>query len=187
MLLILDNFDSFTFNLAHMLGSIVDVEMEVWRNDAITIEEVNRFDSIVISPGPGLPSDAGITNEVIRKYHRQKKILGVCLGHQAIGEVFGGTLKNLDHVLHGMACETIIEQPDPLFNEIPSTFITGHYHSWVVADPIPVDFAVTARSNENEVMAMSHKIYNLKGVQFHPESVLTPLGKKILHNWWNFC
>jgi len=187
MLLVLDNYDSFTFNLVHYLRPLVRHQMDVIRNDRISLEEVKKYDAVIISPGPGLPIDAGITHDLIRTYGREKKILGVCLGHQALAEAFGGELKNLDTVLHGQTCTSVLEYPDPLFHGVPQKFQTGHYHSWTVKEPLPENFVVTARSVEGEVMAMTHLHHNLRGVQFHPESILTPMGKKILENWVRLC
>lgn len=182
-ILILDNYDSFTYNLFHLVEKLTDESAKVFRNDEITMEDVEVYDSIILSPGPGLPKDAGITLEVIRKFAATKKILGVCLGHQAIAEAFGGSLKNLASVHHGISTMAQIENEDLLFNELPPAFEIGHYHSWVVDEPLPEDFEITLRGSEGEIMAMKHKTLNLRGVQFHPESVLTPLGEKILANW----
>ncbi len=184
-LLVLDNYDSFTYNLVQYLEYLMGRAPEVIRNDAMELEEVDRFDAIVLSPGPGLPSKAGIMPELIQRYAPSKAILGVCLGHQAIGEAFGGSLQNLDRVFHGV--ETSIEVTDPgedLFQGIPANFSAGRYHSWVVAPHgIPAAFQVTAIDANNQIMAMRHRQYNLRGVQFHPESVMTPDGIQMLANW----
>jgi len=183
-LLILDNYDSFTYNLFHYLEDLVE-NVEVFRNDEIEIDAVEAYDAIVLSPGPGLPEDAGICLDVILRYHKTKKILGVCLGHQAIALAFGGALRNLQYVHHGMQRKTIVGQTkDILFEGLPNVFLSGRYHSWVVdKDKMPPDLEITATDENGEIMAMRHKQYNLRGVQFHPESIMTAYGKKILQNW----
>lgn len=186
-ILIIDNYDSFTYNLYHMVEAEMPdgFSLTVYRNDAISIGAVAAYDRIILSPGPGLPKDAGITCAVIERYGHQKPILGVCLGHQAIGEVFGGKLLNLDRVLHGRAIKTrIVDNGEQLFRGCPYEFDTGRYHSWVI-DPnsIPETLKVTAIDEQNLIMAIRHKTYNIRGVQFHPESIMTATGRQILSNW----
>ena len=184
-ILILDNYDSFTFNLVHYVEQFCD-DVTVKRNDEITLEEVEAFDAIVLSPGPGLPKDAGIMPELIKRYAPEKKILGVCLGHQAIGEAFGASLKNLNRVHHGVAIPVNITKEDSLFAGIPKRIETGRYHSWVIdSETVPSEMLVTASDDEGEVMAMHHRTFDVCGVQFHPESLLTPQGLKIIGNWVN--
>jgi anthranilate synthase component 2 len=182
--LLLDNFDSFTWNLHHLLEPLVDA-VDVVRNDAITVENAARYDRIVLSPGPGLPSEAGIMPELLAKLIPTHPILGICLGMQGIVEACGGTLFNQARVMHGVEVPCLIEQPvDPLFNGLPSPFTIGLYHSWA-ADPttLPAELRITARSDQGVIMALRHTRYNVCGVQFHPESVMTPLGGKIMENW----
>ncbi len=186
-ILIIDNYDSFTYNLFHMVEAVMPAgfSLTVHRNDAITIDSVAVFDRIILSPGPGLPKDAGITCAVIERYGHEKPILGVCLGHQAIGEVFGGRLLNLDRVLHGRAIKTsIVDREEQLFRGCPEEFDTGRYHSWVI-DPnyMPESLKVTAIDEQNLIMAIRHKEYDIRGVQFHPESIMTATGAQILNNW----
>ena len=183
-LLILDNYDSFTFNLVHYVEQFCD-DVTVRRNDELTLDEVEQFDAIVLSPGPGLPKDAGIMPALIQRYAPTKKILGVCLGHQAIGEAFGATLKNLDQVHHGVAIPVNILKPDELlFRNIPLRIETGRYHSWVIDKAtVPTELTITATDDEGEVMAARHDRFDVCGVQFHPESLLTPEGLKIIGNW----
>jgi len=184
-LLVLDNYDSFTYNLVHILKELTNGEVDVFRNDEISLEEVGKYDNIVISPGPGVPDSAGITKELIRKYGPTKNILGVCLGCQAIAEVYGGSLSNLDKVYHGVATYMkVTDENERLFKEIPSDFTAGRYHSWVVnAHDLPAELKITCIDEQDMVMGLSHVKYNVKGVQFHPESVLTRYGKKMLENW----
>ena len=186
-ILIIDNYDSFTYNLYHIIEAVMpeNYRLTVRRNDEISAREAGKYDRFVISPGPGLPADAGISCELIRKYAGEKSILGICLGHQAIAEVFGGTLINLDSVLHGKAIKTSVTQKnEPLFAGCPAHFETGRYHSWVV-DPesLPAELVTTAVDSLGLVMAISHKNFDVKGVQFHPESVMTGTGRQILKNW----
>ncbi len=182
-ILMLDNYDSFTYNLVHIFEAL-GVDVDVFRNDKITLEAVNQYDNIVLSPGPGLPKEAGILIPLIEQYAPTKKILGVCLGHQAIGEVFGGTLVNMNQVVHGKAKATKIIAEDIVFNGLPEVFETGRYHSWVIEkESIKAPIEITAIDEDGFVMAIQHKNYNLHGVQFHPESVMTPLGKKMMENW----
>jgi anthranilate synthase component II len=187
-LLILDNYDSFTYNLLHYFEELVD-DIIVKRNDEIALSEINIYDAIVLSPGPGLPQSAGIMPELIKKFSTTKKILGVCLGMQAIGEAFGGKLYNLEKVLHGVSTQTkVTKLQEKIFKDVPQTFETGHYHSWAIdKHNFPEDFEITAENETGIIMAISHKQYNLRGVQFHPESVLTPMGFKMLKNWVELC
>jgi anthranilate synthase component 2 len=192
-ILVFDNYDSFTYNLVHLVRSITDTPLEVHRNDAITLEAVNEFDKIILSPGPGIPEEAGGLLPLIKAYAPTKSILGVCLGHQAIGQAFGGQLVNLASVFHGVATPASIVSRKPsavsgksLFEGLPDEIEVGRYHSWVVAEEgFPEDLEVTARDRENYIMAMRHKSYDVQGVQFHPESVLTPEGAQIIKNWLN--
>ncbi len=184
-ILLLDNYDSFTYNLAHYLRDIVGAEIPVIRNDQVTLDEIRHYDAIVLSPGPGLPDDAGIMKEVIRVFGETKKILGVCLGMQAIGEVYGGSLRNLDTVFHGIAtlARTTVED-EPLFQNLGSSFPVGRYHSWVVnREGLPAHLEITAVDDHGEIMALRHKTLDVRGVQFHPESILTPGGMQMLRNW----
>ncbi|MDJ1503275.1 aminodeoxychorismate/anthranilate synthase component II [Xanthocytophaga agilis] len=183
-ILVIDNYDSFVYNLVHYLREMGH-EPVVYRNDKITLEEVDAFDKILLSPGPGIPSEAGIMPELIKKYAPTKSILGVCLGHQAIGEAFGGTLENMTDVLHGIATPAFVQKSDELlFEGIPAQFNTGRYHSWtVVSKNFPESLEITAVDNEGRIMALAHKTYDVRGVQFHPESILTEHGKKMLENW----
>ena len=182
--LILDNYDSFTFNLVHYVEQFCD-DITVKRNDEISLDEVDGFEAIILSPGPGLPAHAGIMRELIKRFASNKKILGVCLGHQAIGEAFGASLKNLNQVHHGVAIPiNVIEKEEPLFRNLPNRMDTGRYHSWVVdKNTIPPELKITATDDEGEVMAVRHKQFDVCGVQFHPESLLTPDGLKVIENW----
>ncbi len=184
MILILDNYDSFTYNLYHLVKELGTEKIEVHRNDRITLEEIERFDKIILSPGPGIPEEAGLLLPVITRYAPTKRILGVCLGHQAISQVFGAGLINLSEVYHGVQTPIRITEEDYLFNGLEKEIRVGRYHSWVV-DPVnlPAQLEVTASSKEGQIMAVRHKEYDVRGIQFHPESVLTPAGRTILHNW----
>ena len=185
-LLVLDNYDSFTYNLVQMIETTSDVIYEVHKNDKITLEKVNEFDKILLSPGPGIPGNAGIMNGLIKMYASRKSILGVCLGQQAIGEVFGAELINLEKVYHGIATEIEIISDDPLFKDCPVRFKVGRYHSWAIAmQSIPQDLMVTAIDDEQCVMAIRHKQFDVKGVLFHPESILSEYGEQIIRNWIN--
>lgn len=188
-ILIIDNYDSFTYNLYHLVEAVMPAKgrIKVLRNDAVTTREAAQYDKLIISPGPGLPKDAGISCELIRVLSGQKSILGVCLGHQAIGEVFGGKLMNLPEVLHGKAIRTrITDRTEPLFRGCPVRFDTGRYHSWVIEPgSLPADLRVTAMDEKGLIMAISHKNLDVKGLQFHPESVMTPTGRQMLSNWIN--
>lgn len=182
--LVLDNYDSFTYNLVHYIEKVSDAEIEVYRNNKIGLKEIERFDKILLSPGPGIPSEAGILKELIQRYSGQKSILGVCLGQQAIAEVFGASLMNLTEVFHGVATPVEIIKDDLLFKNMPSKINVGRYHSWVVnhAD-LPKEIEVTAIDEAGNIMALRHKTMDVRGVQFHPESVLTEFGLKIIENW----
>lgn len=184
-ILVLDNYDSFTYNLVHILKELGYGEnLDVIRNDQMTLEEVGEYDKILLSPGPGVPIDAGIMMDLIRKYAPTKSILGVCLGHQAIGEVFGASIYNMDDVLHGVTTDVLVHENDGFFNNIPETFNVCRYHSWAIKpDTIGMDLKVTAVDPKGEIMAISHKEYNVKGVQYHPESILTEHGKLMMENW----
>lgn len=180
---VIDNYDSFTYNLAHLVKSL-GVEVDVFRNDQFQLSSLELYDKLLLSPGPGIPSEAGLLLEVIKTYAPRKPILGICLGHQAIGEVFGGRLVRLRQVYHGVAtpCEQMMDEP--LFADLPRHFEVGRYHSWVVSrEDFPDCLQVTALSSDGQVMALRHKQYDVRGLQFHPESVLTPLGGTILSNW----
>ncbi len=184
--LVIDNYDSFTYNLVHILRELGMADhMEVHRNDKITIEYAGEFQHILLSPGPGLPKDAGIMPEVILKYGATKNILGVCLGHQGIAEAFGGTLFNLPSVFHGVATKAILtSMQDALFKGLPTEFRVCRYHSWaVVPDSMPAVLEVTALDEMGNIMALKHKTYQVRGVQFHPESIMTEHGKAMINNW----
>lgn len=181
-ILVIDNYDSFTYNLVHYLEDL-NCEVTVKRNDQLTLEYVDEFDKIVLSPGPGIPDEAGLLKEIIRKYAPTKSIFGVCLGQQAIAEVFGGSLINLDEVYHGIATKINITKKDVLFEGMPKEIEVGRYHSWVVNPELPEVLEATSFDKNGQVMSLRHKEYNVCAVQFHPESVLTPEGKKILENW----
>lgn len=183
-ILLFDNYDSFTYNLLHILKEL-GAEVEVRRNDKITLDEVDRFDKILLSPGPGIPEEAGILLPLIRRYASTKSILGVCLGEQAIGQAFGARLINLRDVHHGVCSDIRLLSADPLFAGMEPGFRAGRYHSWVVSrEDFPDCLEITAEdTEEGQIMALRHKNYDVKGIQFHPESVLTPKGKTILKNW----
>jgi anthranilate synthase component 2 len=209
-ILIFDNYDSFTYNLVHLVEKITHEKVDVYRNDKISLEKVNEYDKIILSPGPGVPSEAGLLLPLIKEYASTKSILGVCLGHQAIGEAFGGTLTNLTSVFHGVATPvsivkrqtsnmndktlnsnndsrfTIRDSHKNLFEGLDKIFNAGRYHSWVVSrEDFPSDLEITAEDDNGFIMALQHKTYDVQGVQFHPESVLTPDGEKIMRNWLN--
>ena len=184
--LVLDNYDSFTYNLVHIIRELEgDENLEVHRNDQIALSEVAKYDRILLSPGPGLPAESGILLDTIRTYAPDKNILGVCLGHQAIAEVFGGELYNLPTVLHGIATNLNITQQDVLFKDIPQQFKICRYHSWAVHPDKIGDVIVTALDDDGEIMAHKHPKYDVRGVQFHPESILTEHGIKMIENWIN--
>jgi anthranilate synthase component 2 len=182
-ILVIDNYDSFTYNLVHYLEDL-DCEVTVYRNDEFDLDEIAHFDKILLSPGPGIPDEAGLLKAVIQKYGPTKSIFGVCLGQQAIGEVYGGTLSNLDKVYHGVATtvKTIVND-ELLFDGLEPTFEVGRYHSWVVDANVPDVLEITSIDENGQVMSLRHKTFDVRGVQFHPESVLTPDGKKMLENW----
>ena len=183
-ILIFDNYDSFTYNLAHLVKELGYNDVDVFRNDKIELKEVERYNKIILSPGPGIPSEAGVLLPLIKEYAGRKPILGVCLGHQAIAEAFGGKLVNLTDVHHGVSSEVKVINPDYLFQGMAQTVEVGRYHSWIVeADNLPDCLEITAEDAEGQVMALRHKEYDLHGVQFHPESVLTPDGMKIIQNF----
>ncbi|WP_299556079.1 aminodeoxychorismate/anthranilate synthase component II [Seonamhaeicola sp.] len=183
--LVIDNYDSFTYNLVHYLEDL-NCDVTVYRNDKLELEDVEPFDKIVLSPGPGIPDEAGLLKAIIEKYASTKSILGVCLGQQAIGEVFGGTLINLDEVYHGVATQVeICVDNESIFNGLEKNIEVGRYHSWVVHPNLPDSLEATSYDANGQVMSLRHKEYDVKGVQYHPESVLTPEGKKILENWVN--
>jgi anthranilate synthase component 2 len=194
-ILVFDNYDSFTYNLVHLVKKVMpEAEVEVYRNDEISLEKVATYDKIILSPGPGLPSEAGLLLPLIKQYASSKSILGVCLGHQAIGEAFGGSLVNLSTVYHGVALpvrqvriETTGRSSTPpmdLFDGLPDEFLVGRYHSWVISkDNFPNDLQITAVDDNGYIMALQHKTYDIQAVQFHPESVLTPEGETIMRNW----
>ena len=182
-IVIIDNYDSFTYNLAHLVKEL-GTEVTVLRNDQFQLDDLEAYHKIILSPGPGIPCEAGLLMDVIRHYANRKPILGVCLGHQAIGEVFGARLENLSDVFHGVATPCRIVSDDPIFSGLPTNITVGRYHSWVVSrNGLPDWLEVTAVSDEGQIMALKHKTLNVRGIQFHPESVLTPDGKKMLRNW----
>ncbi len=185
--IIIDNYDSFTYNLVHIVEQFTDLpcEITVILNYKIDIEKINKFDKIILSPGPGLPSDVKILNEIIKKYATTKHILGVCLGHQAIAETFGAKLVNLSEVFHGIRKKTIVtEEKEPIFKNIPKHFFSGRYHSWAIStEEFPDELKITAIDDDGIIMAISHRKYNVKGVQFHPESIMTQFGKELIKNW----
>jgi len=184
-ILILDNYDSFTYNLVHYIKKYSDCEVDVFRNDKILMQNIDKYDKIVLSPGPGLPKDAGILKDLIKEYAGKKPIFGVCLGMQAIVEVFGGSLENLNTVYHGVATKMYVKDKfDTIFKNIPLEFCAGRYHSWIVSKKkFPECLKITVIDENDYIMAVAHKKYNIKGVQFHPESVLTEYGEKILRNF----
>ena len=180
---IIDNYDSFTYNLAHLVKEL-GTEVDVLRNDKFELEELEKYDKIILSPGPGIPEEAGLLLEVIRTYAGRKPILGVCLGEQAIGQAFGGKLTNLSEVFHGIQTNVKIKNKDYIFSGLPPEIPVGRYHSWVVdTEEFPEELVITAISSEGQIMALKHREYDVHGIQFHPESVLTPDGKQIVGNW----
>lgn len=188
-ILVFDNYDSFTYNLVHLVEKITHIKVDVYRNDQIPLEKVKDYDKIILSPGPGIPEEAGLLLPLIKEYSSSKSILGVCLGHQAIGQAFGGTLTNLSTVFHGVATSIQTggkkyEVRSRLFEGLPDEFEVGRYHSWVVdRENFPPDLEITAEDETGFIMALQHKTFDVQGVQFHPESVLTPVGETILRNW----
>jgi anthranilate synthase component 2 len=183
-ILLLDNYDSFTYNLVHLLRSL-NQSVDVIRNDKIALEGVKAYDKIVLSPGPGIPDEAGIIKDVVREYGPTKSILGVCLGHQGIAEVYGGKLFNMPIVRHGVTCALqVVDASEALYRGIPERFAVAQYHSWAVeANAIPGDLKVTARNEDGLIMSIAHRKYDVRGVQFHPESIMTEYGKEIMSNW----
>jgi anthranilate synthase component 2 len=186
-ILVIDNYDSFTYNLVHAIKKISGAQVDVFRNDEISLDEIKKYDKIVLSPGPGIPEEAGQLLDIIKMFAPTKSMLGVCLGHQAIGEAFGGKLHNMNRVLHGIATPVkITENSSVLFDGLPEKFEVGRYHSWIVENEnLPECFEVTSYDEEGMIMSMKHKEYDVQSVQFHPESVLTPLGEKMIENWLN--
>ena len=188
-ILVFDNYDSFTYNLVHLVEKITHVKVEVHRNDQIPLEKVKDYDKIILSPGPGIPEEAGLLLPLIKEYAATKSILGVCLGHQAIGQAFGGTLVNLSTVYHGVATPIKIQnsknkKQNGVLNDLPDEIEVGRYHSWVVANEnFPAELEITAEDENGMIMALQHKAFDVQGVQFHPESVLTPKGEEIMRNW----
>ncbi len=183
-ILVLDNYDSFTYNLVYLIRELgYGNKMDVFRNDKISVEAVADYDKILLSPGPGVPSEAGIMPELIKKFAKEKDILGVCLGHQAIGEAFGSGLNNLTEVVHGVASEVKV-QDDPLFEGLPRNFKIGRYHSWVIDEStLSKELVITGKTPDGQIMAVRHQSYKVRGLQFHPESILTEHGKQIISNW----
>jgi len=188
-ILVFDNYDSFTYNLVHLVEKITHIKVDVYRNDQIQLEKVKDYDKIILSPGPGIPEEAGLLLPLIKEYASSKSILGVCLGHQAIGQAFGGTLTNLSTVFHGVATPIQTggkkyEVRSRLFEGLPDEFEVGRYHSWVVArENFPTDLEITAEDETGFIMALQHNTFDVQGVQFHPESVLTHVGEQIMRNW----
>ena len=186
-ILVFDNYDSFTYNLVHLVEKITNEKVAVYRNDQIALEQVKSFDKIILSPGPGIPEEAGLLLPLIKEYAATKSILGVCLGHQAIGQAFGGTLKNLSKVYHGIATKiNILNENAPVLRGLGKEVEVGRYHSWIIDNEnFPAELEITAVDENGFIMALQHKTFDVQGVQFHPESVLTPTGEKMLKNWLN--
>jgi anthranilate synthase component 2 len=184
-ILVIDNYDSFTYNLVHYIDKLTGICPDVYRNDEISLYAVDQYSKILLSPGPGIPAEAGICLELIRKFAPEKSILGICLGHQAIGEAFGGSIANLSQVYHGIATPVMVTDPsEPLFRDLPLRFVAGRYHSWIVTrDELPSCFTITSEDDQGVIMGISHKHYDVRGLQFHPESVLTEHGMDIIRNW----
>jgi len=184
-ILVIDNYDSFVYNLVHYLEEM-DCEVTVRRNDQLELEDVEDFDKILLSPGPGIPEEAGLLKQIIEKYASSKSILGVCLGQQAIGEVFGGKLGNLESVYHGIATKMeLCVNDEPLYKDLPKSMLVGRYHSWIVLKELPDCLEATSYDENGQIMSLRHREFDVRGVQFHPESVLTPEGKKMIQNWVN--
>ena len=190
-ILIFDNYDSFTYNLVHVVEKIIHEKVDVYRNDKIPLEKINEYDKIILSPGPGLPCESALLLPLIKEYAPSKSILGVCLGQQAIGEVFGGKLTNLKEVYHGVATKITVKEKrthseNDVFKSLPDEIEVGRYHSWIVSkENFPDDLEITAEDDNGYIMALRHKNFDVQGVQFHPESVLTPMGETIMRNWLN--
>lgn len=183
-LLVLDNYDSFTYNLVHLIEKVSDIEFNVVQNDKISLTEIDQYDKILLSPGPGVPSQAGIMPQLLQRYHANKSILGICLGMQAIGEAFGSRLKNLNRVYHGLATPITVVNEDILFKNCPATFNAGRYHSWVIDnDALSDALIITAVDESGLIMGIRHKQFDVRGVQFHPESILSEHGETIIKNW----
>ncbi|CAN5251009.1 aminodeoxychorismate/anthranilate synthase component II [soil metagenome] len=184
-ILVFDNYDSFTYNLVHLVEKITDAKVDVIRNDKIALEDIDVYDKIILSPGPGIPVEAGLLLPLIKKYAAKKSILGVCLGHQAIGEALGGDLIQLENVFHGVATPICIEKDSGfLFAGIPDKFPAGRYHSWVLDEKtLPAELKVTARDTDGRIMAIQHKTFDVSGVQFHPESIMTEFGEELIRNF----
>jgi anthranilate synthase component II len=184
-ILVFDNYDSFTYNLVHLVEKITHTKVDVYRNDKIALEKIKEYDKIILSPGPGIPDEAGLLLELIKEYAATKSILGVCLGHQGIGQAFGSELINLSTVYHGVATPIkILNAKSQILKDLPEEVQVGRYHSWIISDEnFPDELEVTARDENNYIMALQHKKYDVQGVQFHPESVLTPCGEQIMRNW----
>jgi len=188
-ILVFDNYDSFTYNLVHMVENITHSKTDVYRNDQLPMEKVKNYDKIILSPGPGIPDEAGMLLPLIKEYASSKSILGVCLGHQAIGQAFGGSLVNLDTVFHGVATkihidESIPEENNKLFKGLPRELVVGRYHSWVIdKNNFPEALEITSEDENGYIMSLRHRNFDVQGVQFHPESVLTPEGERIVRNW----
>jgi anthranilate synthase component 2 len=182
---VIDNYDSFTYNLVHAVKKISGLAVDVFRNDELDLGDLEKYDKIILSPGPGVPEEAGLLLDIIREYASQKSMLGVCLGHQAIGQVFGAKLTNMPHVLHGIASMITQTKPDQvLFENVPRLFEAGRYHSWIIdQEGFPESLEVTSLDENGLIMSLKHQQYDVRGVQFHPESVLTPYGEKIISNW----
>lgn len=182
-IVIIDNYDSFTYNLSHLLKEL-EADVTVIRNDKFNLDDLNIYDKILLSPGPGIPKEAGLLMDVIKTYAGKKPILGVCLGEQAIGEFFGGKIINLSSVFHGIQSNVRLMGNDYIFDSLPENILVGRYHSWVVEkESLPTCLEITAESEEGYIMALKHKSFDIHGIQFHPESVLTPYGKNIIGNW----
>lgn len=182
---IIDNYDSFTYNLVHLVEDL-GAEVVVFKNDQFALPNLQTFDKILLSPGPGVPSEAGLLLDVIKHYEGKKSILGVCLGHQAIGEWYGGTMENLSSVFHGVSSKIVLHNKSCIFKGLPNMIEVGRYHSWVIStNNLPHELEVTATTKEGLIMGLRHKYYDIEGIQFHPESILTPDGKTIIQNWLN--
>lgn len=182
--LLLDNYDSFTYNLKQLVEQFGVDKLDIVKNDQIELNSIEQYDKIMLSPGPGLPSEAGLMPNIIKRFGKSKSIIGVCLGHHAIAESFGGKLFNFDQPIHGISSQIHILKDDSLFKSLDKTILAGLYHSWAISDDeFPEELEITARSEKGIIMAIRHKVYNIKGVQFHPESIMTPMGKTIVWNW----